>query len=66
MKTIKLWNITWDPAGKGYNTVCEFSTASFYSENDNITAAEALDNVEKQAGARVLGCSMEIINGKVD
>jgi hypothetical protein len=66
MKTIKLWNIKWDPTGKGYDMVSEFSTASFYSENDNITAAEALANVEKQAGTRVLSCSMEILDGKVD
>ena len=66
MKTIKFWGIKWDAAGEGYNMVSEFSTASFYSENDNITAAEAVANVETQSKTRVLACSMEILDGKVD
>lgn len=66
MKTIKLWDIKWDATGEGYNMVSEFSTACFYSENDSITATEVLANVEKQSKTRVLACSMEILDGKVD
>lgn len=66
MKTIKLWDIKWDATGEGYNMVSEFSTACFYTENDSITATEALANVEKQSKTRVLACSMEILDGKVD
>lgn len=66
MKTIKLNAIKWDPQGKGYNWASEHTTASFYSQNDNITAAEAMANVEAQAECRILECNLQILDGFID
>ncbi|MBQ2922673.1 MAG: hypothetical protein IJE60_06270 [Tyzzerella sp.] len=66
MKTIKFSAIKWDPKGKGYNWVKEFTTASFYSQNNNITAAEAIANLESQSSCRVLACNLQIINDFID